>query len=136
MSRIDHVALCVRDLDAALPLWRDGLGLRLDGIEEVPERKVRVAFLQAGDLRIELVQPTADDSEVSSFLARRGEGLHHLAFAVDDLASALSRAGDAGAAALPGAGKAGAGGTRVAFLHPRTANGVLVELVEGGPRRT
>jgi methylmalonyl-CoA/ethylmalonyl-CoA epimerase len=133
MKRLDHVAICVRDLEAALRVWRDGLGLELLGIEEIPARQVRVAMLRAGDTRIELVQPTSDTSEVSRFLERRGEGLHHVAFAVDDVGAALETATDAGAIAVPGAGRAGAGGTRVAFLNPRSVNGVLVELVAAGP---
>jgi methylmalonyl-CoA/ethylmalonyl-CoA epimerase len=134
MNRLHHLAVCVHELEAALPLWRDGLGFVLDSIEDLPERKVRVAMLRLGDTRIELVQPTADDSEVSGFLAKRGEGLHHLALAVDDLDAALSQAVDGGAKAVPAPERVGAGGARVAFLHPRAANGVLVELVEDGAR--
>jgi len=136
VNRLHHLAVCVRELEAALPLWSDGLGFVLDSIEELPERRIRVAMLRLGDTCVELVQPTADDSEVSAFLAKRGEGLHHLALAVDDLDAAFSRALDGGATAVPGAGRAGAGGARVAFLHPRATNGVLVELVEDGPRET
>lgn len=138
MKRLDHVAVCVRDLDAALGVWREGLGLELISVEEIPERRVRVAMLRLGGVRIELVQPTAEDSEVSGFLARRGEGLHHVALAVDDVEEALSAVARSGAVAAPGAVRAGAGGTRVAFLHPRSMNGALVELVEDVPpkRRT
>jgi len=135
MKRLDHLAVCVRDLEAALRVWRDGLGLEVVGFEDLPDRQVRVAMLRIGDTRIELVQPLSDASEVSSFLARRGEGLHHVAFAVEDVDGALAAATASGAVALPGAGQAGAGGTRVAFLHPRSVNGVLVELVERGPER-
>ncbi len=135
MKRLDHLAVCIRDLEAALRVWRDGLGLEVVGIEDLPDRQVRVAMLRIGDTRIELVQPLSDASEVSRFLARHGEGLHHVAFAVEDVDGALAAATASGAVALPGAGQAGAGGTRVAFLHPRSANGVLVELVEQGRER-
>ncbi len=135
MKRLDHLAVCIRDLEAALRVWRDGLGLEVVGFEDLPDRQVRVAMLRIGDTRIELVQPLSDASEVSRFLARHGEGLHHVAFAVEDVDGALAAATASGAVALPGAGQAGAGGTRVAFLHPRSANGVLVELVEQGRER-
>ena len=135
MKRLDHLAVCVRDLEAALRVWRDGLGLEVVGFEDLPDRQVRVAMLRIGDTRIELVQPLSDASEVSRFLARHGEGLHHVAFAVEDVDGALAAATASGAVALPGAGQAGAGGSRVAFLHPRSANGVLVELVEQGHER-
>jgi methylmalonyl-CoA/ethylmalonyl-CoA epimerase len=101
-------------------------------VEDLPDRGVRVAMLRVGDTRIELVQPLSETSEVSAFLAKRGEGLHHLALAVGDVAEARSTACRWGAKPIPSAGGAGAGGARVAFLHPRTMNGVLVELVEGG----
>lgn len=124
------MAVVVRNLDRAVALYRDGLGLDLERVEDLPERGVRVAFLRAGGTRIELVQPMRDDSEVSEFLARRGEGLHHLAFRPPDLDGALEASRATGATTVGGDAGKGAGGTRVAFLHPKTTGGVLIELVE------
>ena len=131
MPRIDHIGICVNDLDAALAAWRDGLGFRVADVCDLPDRGLRVAFLDAGASRVELLASTGPASEIAGFLARRGEGMHHVAFCVDDLDAALESARQAGMTPLPGAGRPGAHGARVAFLHPRTANGVLVELVEG-----
>jgi methylmalonyl-CoA/ethylmalonyl-CoA epimerase len=129
MACLAHVAVVVRDLEAALRVYRDALALPLDRVEELPDRGLRVAFLAlGGGAHLELIQPLRDDSEVSAFLAKRGEGLHHIALAVDDLASALDGVSEAGLSPLPGAGRPGAGGHPVAFLHPRSTNGVLVEL--------
>jgi methylmalonyl-CoA/ethylmalonyl-CoA epimerase len=134
MPDIDHIGICVHDLDAALVAWRDGLGFRIDGVHPLPERGLRVAFLDAGASRVELLASTGPDSEIAGFLARRGEGMHHVAFRVADLDAALDAAQAAGMTPLAGAGRPGAHGGRVAFLHPRSANGVLVELVEA-PRQ-
>jgi methylmalonyl-CoA/ethylmalonyl-CoA epimerase len=135
--RLDHVAIAVRSLAAALELYRDRLGLAAVGVEEVPQEKVRVAFLDGGGARIELLEPTQPDSAVARYIDRRGEGLHHLCFEVESLEAALdaARAGDL--EVLPGYPRAGAGGGRVAFFHPRATGGVLIELRErqrGGSR--
>jgi methylmalonyl-CoA/ethylmalonyl-CoA epimerase len=133
MKALHHIAVCVRDLDSALRVWRDGLGLELVGVEEMPARGIRMAMLHVGDVMIELLQPTSDASEVAGFMARHGEGLHHVALEVDEIDSALRQANVAGMSEVVRVAGAGAGGTRVAFLHPRSANGVLVELVETVP---
>ncbi len=121
----------MRDLERAIALYRDGLGLDLDGVEDLPERGLRVAFLRAGDARIELVQPLREDSEVSGFLARRGEGLHHLAFRPEALGNAVASCRAVGAHMVGGDSGQGAHGTHVMFLHPKSTGGVLIELVEG-----
>lgn len=128
------MAVVVRDLDRAVRLYRDGLGLHLEHIEDLPERGVRVAFFRAGGTRIEVVQPLRDDSEVSAFLARRGEGLHHLAFRPPDVERTVEASREAGATVV-GDGGPGAGGTRVVFLHPKSTAGVLIELVAEGAGR-
>jgi methylmalonyl-CoA/ethylmalonyl-CoA epimerase len=131
---LDHVGVAVRRLDDRLPLWRDLLGLPLTGIEDVPGEGVRVAFLPAGRTRVELVEPTRDDSPMARQIERRGEGIHHLCFEVADLDAALGRLQAAGIAVAGEPGRAGAGGARVAFLHPRGTGGVLVELRTRGAR--
>ncbi len=126
--KLDHVAIAVRDLDAAVALWSEAFGLVCEHVEEVPAQKVRVAFL-SGPARIELIQAVDPDAGVARFLGERGAAMHHLAFAVEDLTAAL------GATALPkidAEPRPGAEGHQVAFLHPRGTGGVLVELVGRG----
>jgi methylmalonyl-CoA/ethylmalonyl-CoA epimerase len=127
---LHHIAIAVPSIAAALPHYVDGLGMRLLGAEEVASERVKVAILAVGATRIELLEPTSPDSPVAKFLAKRGPGLHHLAFTVKDVDAAASRLAEAGAPLLGEAPRPGAHGTRVAFLHPKYLNGVLAELVE------
>ena len=128
--RLDHVGVAVRSLEQALAPYRDGLGLAVQEIEEVATEQVRVAFLPAGDTRIELLEPTSAESAIARFLDRRGEGIHHLCFQVDDIEAALRRLRAAGVRLVDEVPRPGAGGCRVAFVHPKGMGGVLVELVE------
>ena len=128
--RLDHVGVAVRSLEQALAPYRDGLGLAVQEIEEVATEQVRVAFLPAGDTRIELLEPTGTDSAIARFLDRRGEGIHHICFQVDDIEAALTRLRAAGVRLVDEVPRPGAGGCRVAFVHPKGMAGVLVELVE------
>jgi LAO/AO transport system kinase len=129
---LDHLGVAVRRIEDRLALYRDALGLELQGVEEVAGEGVRVALLPAGRTRIELLEPTGGDSAVARFLDRRGEGIHHACFEVDDLDAALERFRSAGLQAAGAEGRAGAEGSRVAFIHPRAAGGVLIELRETG----
>jgi LAO/AO transport system kinase len=131
---LDHIGVAVRRLEERIPLYRDRLGLPLAGIEEVPDEGVRLALLPAGRSRIELLEPASPGSPVGRFLERRGEGIHHICFEVEDLQAALRRLGEAGLAPAGDAGRPGAEGSRIAFLHPRDTGGVLIELREA-PRR-
>ena len=128
--RIDHIGIAVRKIEERLPLWTDCLGLRYGGCETVESEGVKVAFLEAGSSRVELLEPLGPDSAVGRHLERRGEGLHHVTFEVRDLAAALERLRSRGIEPVAPGARSGAGGSRVAFLHPRTTGGVLVELVE------
>ena len=128
---LDHVAILVSDLDAAIRLYRDVYGLALAGVEEVPAEKVKVAIFGRGAGRIELVAPSAPDSPMQKALERRGEGLHHICLDVDDVDKAMAALEAAGAPLLDEAPRPGAGGARVAFVHPRGSRGVLVELRQG-----
>jgi len=128
--KIDHLGIAVRSLKDALPFYRDLLGLELAGTEVVDDQGVTVALLPAGDSRIELLEPLSEESVVGRFLARRGEGLHHICYQVEDLQSKLDEFGARGVKLLDGYPRRGAEGKLVAFLHPASANGVLVELVE------
>ena len=133
-GRIHHVAIVVRSIDEALGLYRDLLGLTLEAVTEVPTDRVRIAFLGIGESKVELVEPTDETTGVARFLAKQGEGFHHVCFEVANLAEELTRLGIDGIELIDSAPRRGAEGP-VAFLHPRSCHGVLVELIEapGGP---
>ncbi|HEY6056886.1 MAG TPA: methylmalonyl-CoA epimerase [Candidatus Limnocylindrales bacterium] len=133
-GRIHHVAVVVREMDEALAFYRDMLGLELDAVTPIPSDRVRIAFLPVGEVKVELVEPTDDTTGVARFLAGKGEGFHHVCFEVPDLAEALTRLAIDGIELIDTAPRRGAEGP-VAFLHPRSCHGVLVELIEapGGP---
>ncbi len=124
-----HVGIAVQDLEAAVDRYR-AFGLALDYVDEVPAAGVRVAFLAAGGIHVELVQPLGPDTTVARFLARRGEGLHHVAFTVADIPAELVRLEKQGFALVDREPRPGARGRKVAFLQPRSAHGVLIELVQ------
>jgi methylmalonyl-CoA/ethylmalonyl-CoA epimerase len=128
--KIDHLGIAVRSLGDSLPFYRDALGLEIKGTETVSDQGVNVALLPVGESRIELLEPINEDSPVARFLARRGEGLHHICYEVTDLAGRLNEFRARGVRVLDGYPRRGAEGKLVAFLHPSSANGVLVELVE------
>ena len=133
-GRIHHVALVVRSLDDALPLYRDLLGLPLETIMDIAADRVRIAFLGIGESKVELVEPTDDTTGVARFLEKQGEGFHHVCFEVENLTEELTRLGIDGVELIDSAPRRGAEGP-VAFLHPRSCHGVLIELIEapGGP---
>jgi LAO/AO transport system kinase len=133
---LDHIGVAVERLDERLPLYRDLLGLEHLETEEVPTEGVRAAFLPAGRTRIELLEPTRGDAALQRHLERRGEGVHHLCFEVDDLDGALARFREAGHEIVGGGARPGAEGTRVAFVHPKRTGGVLIELRTGPRERT
>jgi len=128
--RIDHLGIAVNSLAERLPFWTEALGLAVAGREHVATEGVDVAFLPAGESRIELLEPSRADSAIARHLDRRGEGLHHVTFAVADLDAVLARLSAAGVTVIGDGARSGADGHRVAFLHPRSTRGVLVELVQ------
>ncbi len=130
IQELHHIGIAVRSLDETLPRYVDGLGLRLEGIEEVPSEKVRVAMVYAGGTRIELLEPTEPDSPIQKFLDKRGPGIHHLAFKVDDTGDMIKVLAGNGVPLLDQEPRAGAHDTRCAFIHPKYLGGVLAELVE------
>ncbi|HEY7701992.1 MAG TPA: methylmalonyl-CoA epimerase [Candidatus Limnocylindrales bacterium] len=134
LGKIHHVAIVVRSIDDALGLWRDMLGLDLETIMDIPSDKVRIAFLGVGESKVELVEPVDDTTGVARFLESKGEGFHHVCFEVGNLAEALIRLELDGLELIDTAPRRGAEGP-VAFIHPRSCQGVLVELIEapGGP---
>jgi methylmalonyl-CoA/ethylmalonyl-CoA epimerase len=134
VGKVHHVALIVRSIDGATRFWRDMLGLPLENVMDIPQDRVRIAFLTVGESKVELVEPTDDTTGVARFLAKSGEGFHHVCFEVANLAETLLRLEIDGVELIDTAPRKGAEGP-VAFLHPRSCHGVLVELIEapGGP---
>lgn len=128
--KIEHIGIATRALDDALGFWRDALGLEVVHTEIVEEQKVRVAMLPVGEPRIELLEPTAEDSPVAKFLEKRGAGIHHIAVRVDDIRATLARLKESGARLIDETPRTGANNCLVAFVHPSSAGGVLLELVE------
>jgi methylmalonyl-CoA epimerase len=134
LGRIHHVAVVVRSIEDSLAFYRDLLRLELEAVADVPSDRVRIAFLGVGESKVELVEPTDDTTGVARFLESRGEGFHHVCLEVDNLAESLLRLEIDGVELIDTAPRRGAEGP-VAFIHPRSAHGVLVELIEapGGP---
>lgn len=130
LTEIDHVAIAVNDLEAAIVYYRDTFGAEVCHREVVDSDGVEEALLQVAESYVQLLTPTRDDSPVASYLAKRGEGIHHVAYRVADCAAALQAVKDAGGRAIDDAPRPGSRGTTVAFLHPKSAFGTLIELVQ------
>jgi methylmalonyl-CoA/ethylmalonyl-CoA epimerase len=128
--KIDHIGIATRQLKESTALWRDALGLVVDLTDEVNEQGVRVVMLPIGDTHIELLEPLTPESPVGKFLAKRGPGIHHIAIRVDDIRVTLSHLKEKGARLIDETPRIGAGGCLVAFIHPSSTNGVLLELVQ------
>ena len=131
---VDHIGIAVRSLEQALKFYRDHLQLGVVGVEEVAGEKVRVAMLPVGESRIELLEATADDSPIARFLAKRGEGLHHISLRVENIVEAIERLKAGGARLVHAEPRIGAGGHVYVFVHPESTGGVLLELVEEQPK--
>jgi methylmalonyl-CoA/ethylmalonyl-CoA epimerase len=130
VTRIDHIAVVVADIEGALSFWRDGLGIEMSHLQDVPAEKSQVAFLPVGDSEIELVKPTTDDSGLAKYLEKRGPGMHHVCLEVDDIAAMLARLKERDIQLINEAPVTGSDGKKYAFVHPKSAFGVLVELYE------
>ncbi len=131
MRKVNHIGIAVRSIDEAKRFY-ELLGLEVEGEEVVEEQKVKVAFIQVGETRVELLEPTSEDSPVAKFLDKRGEGIHHIAFQVDDIEAALEELKKSGVRLIDERPRRGAHNTRIAFVHPKSTNGVLVELCQEG----
>jgi len=129
VTKINHVAIVVSDIEASLGFWRDALGLRLDHVEDVPSQKAVVAFLPVGEGEVELVKPTSEDTGAAKFLQERGSGMHHLCFEVDDLDGMILKLKEKDVRLINDA-PITLEGRRLIFIHPKSASGVLVELYE------
>jgi methylmalonyl-CoA/ethylmalonyl-CoA epimerase len=133
LSRIDHVGVAVEDLEAAIALYSDSFGMPLSHRETVESQGVEAALLDVGEGHVELLEPLSDDTAVGRFLAKRGAGLHHVAYAVDDIESTLDQLKKAGVELIDEEPRAGIRNSRVAFLHPGSTGSVLTEIVQPGP---
>lgn len=129
IKRIDHIAVVVEDIERTLGVFRDALGLELSHTQSMPEQDVKIAFLPVGESEIELLEPLSADSGVARFLAKRGEGVHHICLEVEDIDAALAELKGKGMRLINKTAVAGAHG-RVAFIHPKSTHGVLIELLE------
>lgn len=130
--KINHIGIAVKNLENAIPFYRDQLGMNFEGTEEVSEQKVRVAFLQVGESRIELLEPTSPDSPVAKYLEKNGEGIHHLAYQVDDIEETLAQLKQSGVRLIDEQPRRGAHNSLIAFLHPKASGGVLTEICQSG----
>jgi len=131
-KKISHIGIAVASIEEASPFYRDVLGMEFEGTEVVAEQKVKVAFFAVGESRIELLEPTADDSPVAKFLEKNGPGVHHVAYEVADLEQRLAALKAEGVRLIDESPRTGAHNTRIAFMHPRASGGVLTELCEPG----
>lgn len=133
LTHIEHLGIAVKSLEEAIPYYEQVLGLKCYAIEEVADQKVRTAFFKIGQTKIELLEPTCPESTIAGFIEKRGEGIHHLAFAVaDGVANALAEVEEKGVRLIDKAPRRGAEGLDIAFLHPKSTQGVLTELCEQG----
>ena len=130
IKQINHVAIVVEDIDESLAFWRDALGIEMHELRDVPAEKSKVAFLPVAGSEIELVQPTTDDSGIAKYLAKRGQGMHHVCLEVDDIHGMLAQLKAKGVRLINEEPRTAADGKRYAFIHPESASGVLVELYQ------
>ncbi len=130
LDKIDHLGVAVKSIDQALEFYRDVLGVEPTGMEEVPSQKVKVCFLPVGESNIELLEPTSEDSAIAKHIEKRGEGIAHLAFKVDDIEEALATLKAKGVRLINETPQPGAHGAKIAFIHPKASNGILIELCE------
>lgn len=130
LTKINHIGIAVKSLEESLPFYRDSLGMSFAGIEIVAEQKVRVAMLQVGESKIELLEPTSEDSPVARFIEKNGTGIHHIAYEVEDIEAAIDKLLAEGARMIDEKPRCGAHDTRIAFLHPKFSGGVLTELCQ------
>ncbi|HEY0723774.1 MAG TPA: methylmalonyl-CoA epimerase [Pyrinomonadaceae bacterium] len=130
LLKVDHIGIATRSIVEGLAVWRDALGLEVDATEEVTEQGVRVCMLAVGDTHVELLEPLSAETAVGKFLAKRGPGMHHIAIEVADINASLAELKNKGARLIDETPRVGAGGCLVAFVHPSSVNGVLLELVQ------
>ncbi len=129
-KKISHIGIAVHNLDNSIPYYRDQMGMAFEGTEVVEEQKVKVAFLKIGESRIELLEPTADDSPIARFLAKNGEGIHHVAYEVEDIMAAIAQLKADNIRLIDEVPRTGAHHNSIAFIHPKASGGVLTEICQ------
>ena len=130
LHNVNHIGIAVQSLEASIGFYQDALAMPLQGIEEIAGQKVRVAMLQVGESKIELLEPTSPDSPIARFLEKNGPGIHHIAYEVADIEAAIAQLTQSGVRMIDESPRAGAHGSRIAFLHPKSSGGVLTELCQ------
>lgn len=130
VKSVDHIGIAVKSIEQSLPFYTDILRLPLLRIEQVASQKVKVAFIQAGETKLELLEPTSEDSTIAKFIEKRGEGIHHVALGVDSIEERIEEMKENGIRMIDEKSRPGAHGTQVAFMHPKSAGGVLFEFCE------
>lgn len=135
LKKVDHIGIAVSSIDEALKFFRDALGLEVESVEEVADQKVKIAFLPVGETHIELLEPTDPDSNVARFLEKKGEGIHHLAFKVEDIGLTLESLKSKDVPLIDQEPRVGAGNKKIAFMHPKGTHRVLMELCQDNNSR-
>lgn len=130
VSKVDHIGVAVKNLDEALKFYEDILGMKCHGTETIEEQKVKVAFLPIGDTEVELLESTEEDGPIAKYIEKRGEGIQHIAFRVDDIEKAIAEMKEKGMRMIDEKSRYGAGGAKIAFVHPKSTHGILLELCE------
>ena len=131
ITHIEHLGIAVKSIEEQLPYYEQILGIKCSNIEEVPDQKVKTAFFKIGQTKIELLEPTSEDSTIAKFIEKRGEGFHHIAFAVPDVQNSLNEMEAKGVQLIDKTPRKGAEGLSIAFLHPKSTHGILTELCMG-----
>ncbi len=134
IKQINHIGIAVSSLEEHIPFYRDVLGLPFSGIEEIADQKVKVAMFKVGEVHLELLEPTSEDSPIAKYLTRKGPGLHHIAYQTDDIETQLQQFEDQNIALIDQTPRNGAHGTRIAFIHPKSSGKVLSEICEPAPK--
>jgi len=130
ITKVDHIGIAVKSINETLKFYEGALGIKCIGQEVVEDQKVKTAFLPVGDTEVELLESTTDDGTIAKFIEKKGEGIHHLAFRVDNIEKALEELKAQGIRLIDEVPRLGAGGAKIAFIHPKSTNGVLVEISE------
>ncbi|WP_404458321.1 methylmalonyl-CoA epimerase [Sutcliffiella horikoshii] len=130
IKNVNHIGIAVNSIETALPFYTETLGLTFEAVEHVAEQRVRVAFINAGNCKLELLEPTSPDSPVAKFIEKRGEGIHHVALSVESIEDRIQEMIEKGIPMIDKQSRVGAGGANIAFMHPKAGNGVLVEFCE------
>ncbi|NMH74241.1 methylmalonyl-CoA epimerase [Bacillus sp. RO2] len=130
IKNVNHIGIAVSSIETALPFYTETLGLTFEAVEHVAEQRVRVAFINAGNCKLELLEPTSPESPVAKFIEKRGEGIHHVALSVESIEDRIKEMIEKGIPMIDKQSRIGAGGANIAFMHPKASNGVLVEFCE------